>query len=464
MKEIISVHVGQCGNQMGYDFWEGVCQEHGIQPDLTSTDPELSQFNNTYFEEIDQERWVPRAVLVDLEPGVHNSILNSPYGSIFNPDLMYHDQSGAGNNFASGFYSAGSEIIDEVMEGIRKQAEKSENMEAFQITHSIAGGTGSGLGSLIMQQIKCEFPDKMMTCYSVVPSKTVSDVVVEPYNSILTLNHLIEECDSNIILDNEALYSIAQHNLKQSDISFSFINKIVKRAMLDTTSSIRFGGFNNAGVRKLCTNLCPFPRLHFLTTTLSPLTNLVDKAYDVMGAKELTKEMFNSRNALCMSELSRGKLLTGAAIYRGKVETSAAESSLASLRHKNSGNFVEWIPDSLLSSICSVPNADHPMSAVMLGNTTSIQTIFKRLESQFAPMLKRKAFMHHYLEQGLDWSEMGEAQNNVLDLVNEYQQYEMIQADEDSDDDEEEYVPGKTARSTTSLSDKHSTHASSVRD
>lgn len=338
-------------------------------------------------------------------------------------------------------------------------------MEGFQLTHSIGGGTGSGLGSLIMSEVKSEFADKMLTCYSVVPSKSVSDVVLEPYNSMLTMNHLIEDCDANIIIDNEALYNISQFSLKQKDITFSFVNKIIKRAMLETTSSLRFGGFNNAGMRKLCTNLCPFPRMHFLTTTLAPISNMADKIYDVMGAKELTREIFHQNNALCNSDLTQGKLLTGAVIYRGKVETSAAETALASLKSKNSSNFAEWIPDSLLSSICHVPNLDYPMSAVMLGNTTSIQSVFKRINSQYEPMFKRKAFMHHYIEQGLDWSEMSEAQMNVLDLVNEYQQYEMLKAEEEYEDsDEEEEVISKTARSATALSDHHSTHASSARE
>lgn len=426
----------------------------------------MEEYNHTYFEEIDHNRWVPRAVLVDLEPGVHNSILSSELGAIFNPDFIYNDQASAGNVFASGFYSVGSEIIDEVMEGVRKQAEKCDVMEAFQVTHSIGGGTGSGLGSLIMNELKSEFPDKMLNCYTVVPSKSVSDVVLEPYNSILALNYLIDECDSNIIIDNEALYSIAQNQLKKKDISFSFINKIVKRVMLDTTSSLRFGGFNNAGVRKLLTNLCPFPRMHFLTTTLAPITNQIDKRYDVMGPQQIVRELFDSKNSICMSDLSQGKLLTGAAIFRGKVETSSAESSLSSLRNKNSGNFVEWIPDSLMTSVCHVPGLEHDLSGVMLGNSTSIQNILNRLDDQFMPMFKRKAFMHHYIQQGLDWSEMHEARMNVLDLATEYQQYEFAdEKPEDEYEEDDEYMDSKAIKSVmSSNSGVHSTHASSHRD
>lgn len=467
MKEIVSIHVGQCGNQMGYDFWEGVCQEHGIQPDMTCNNEDMTQYNNTYFDEIDQNRWVPRAVLVDLEPGVHNNIANLPYGAIFNPDYIYHDQPGAGNLFASGFYSVGSEIIEEVMEGIRKHAEKWEALEAFQLTHSIGGGTGSGLGSRIMQEIKCEFSDKMLSWYTVVPSKTVSNVVLEPYNSILALNHLIEEWDSNILIDNEALYAIAQNSLKQKDITFSFINKIIKRAIIDSTSSLRFGGFNNSGVRKLLTNLCPFPRMHFMTTTIAPVSNMTDSAYDVMGPKEIVRELFSSKNSLWMAELSHGKMLSGAAIFRGKMESSSAEEALAGVKLKNSGNFVEWIPDSLLSSVWQVPSLDYPQSAILLWNSTSVQTIFKRLDEQFIPMFNRKAFIHHYIEQGLDWSEMTEARMNVLDLTNEYQQYENweeMEVDEENEPEEVERIHFKTSRSCASIPDHHSTHASSTRE
>lgn len=49
----------------------------------------------------------------------------------------------------------------------------------FQITHSLGGGTGSGMGTLLISKIREEYPDRMMCTYSVVPSPKVSDTVVE---------------------------------------------------------------------------------------------------------------------------------------------------------------------------------------------------------------------------------------------------------------------------------------------
>lgn len=97
-----------------------------------------------------------------------------------------------------------------------------------------------------------------------------------------------------------------------------------------------------------------------------------------------------------------------------------------------------------------MPSLDYPQSAILLCNSTSVQTIFKRLDDQFMPMFNRKAFIHHYIEQGLDWSEMTEARMNVLDLTNEYQQYEIseeMEVDEENEPEEDPRSLLKTSRS-----------------
>ena len=68
MREIISVQVGQCGNQIGGKFWETICAEHGIGADGIYKGDNAQQLEraDVYFTEVDGKRWVPRAVLVDL--------------------------------------------------------------------------------------------------------------------------------------------------------------------------------------------------------------------------------------------------------------------------------------------------------------------------------------------------------------------------------------------------------------
>ena len=88
------------------------------------------------------------------------------------------------------------------------------------MAHSLGGGTGSGLGTLLMQKIKEEYPDRIFTAYSVLPSPKVSNVVTEPYNTVLSMNCLLENADQVVCLDNEALYDICFRTLKLTSPTF----------------------------------------------------------------------------------------------------------------------------------------------------------------------------------------------------------------------------------------------------
>ena len=57
-------------------------------------------------------RYVPRSVLMDLEPGTMDSVRSGPFGQIFRPDNFVFGQTGAGNNWAKGHYTEGAELID----------------------------------------------------------------------------------------------------------------------------------------------------------------------------------------------------------------------------------------------------------------------------------------------------------------------------------------------------------------
>ncbi len=128
-------------------------------------------------------KYVPRAVLVDLEPGTMDAVRAGPFGQLFRPDNFVFGQSGAGNNWAKGHYTEGAELVDQVLDVVRREAEGCDCLQGFQITHSLGGGTGAGMGSLLISKIREEFPDRMMATFSVVPSPKVSDTVVEPYNA-----------------------------------------------------------------------------------------------------------------------------------------------------------------------------------------------------------------------------------------------------------------------------------------
>jgi len=92
------------------------------------------------------------------------------------------------------------------------------------------------MGTLLISKVREEYPDRIMSTYSVFPSPKVSDVVVEPYNSILSIHQLIENVDEVSVIDNEALYDILLSKLKITKPQFKDLNVLVSKAMAGTTA------------------------------------------------------------------------------------------------------------------------------------------------------------------------------------------------------------------------------------
>uniref|UniRef100_A0ACB8FW14 Uncharacterized protein n=1 Tax=Sphaerodactylus townsendi TaxID=933632 RepID=A0ACB8FW14_9SAUR len=99
-------------------------------------------------------------------------------GSLLPTNHSLPKPSGAGNNWAKGHYTEGAELVDSVLDVIRKESKSCDCLQGFQLTHSLGGGTGSGMGTLLISKIREEYPDRIMNTFSVMPSPKVSDTVV----------------------------------------------------------------------------------------------------------------------------------------------------------------------------------------------------------------------------------------------------------------------------------------------
>ena len=176
---LITVHVGQCGNQLGLEFWRSLCADHGIGADGRPAVEEKRGADNkdVFFYEVrpsragarasdaspppplqaDDGRYVPRAILADLEPRVINSLDNKPFGSLFNPEnrLSGQEGGGAGNKWTSG-YEGGTKYASTLLDMLRREAENADRLDGFIMSHSVNGGTGSGMGSRLLEDIRHE--------------------------------------------------------------------------------------------------------------------------------------------------------------------------------------------------------------------------------------------------------------------------------------------------------------------
>merc|ERR1711881_87212 len=334
------------------------------------------------------------------------------------PDNMVFGNHGAGNNWAKGHYTEGAELVEEVLDRIRQEIEQCDAPQGFQLFHSLGGGTGSGMGTLLLLKIRDAYPDRITKTYSVYPSPKVSDTVVEPYNAVLSSHQLLENAEQP---------------------NYADLNYLICRIMSGVTASIRFPGKLNGDLRKLGVNLVPFPRLHFFTIAEAPIQASDNKDYVKYTAAELTKQVWSGKAFFAKVNASEGKYLTSSCTYRGAFSTQEVDLCVQKVQATQSEDFVEWIPNNIKSSVVLYPGKEYALSCTFVANTTALKPMFQRLSQQFTALYKRKAFLHWYKGEGMDEMEFQEADKNVVDLITEYQDKQMPSSEEmrmrEEDDD-----------------------------
>ncbi|VAH94825.1 unnamed protein product [Triticum turgidum subsp. durum] len=268
MRECISIHIGQAGIQVGNACWELYCLEHGIQPDGQMPGDKTvgggDDAFNTFFSETGAGKHVPRAVFVDLEPTVIDEVRTGTYRQLFHPEQLISGKEDAANNFARGHYTIGKEIVDLCLDRIRKLADNCTGLQGFLVFNAVGGGTGSGLGSLLLERLSVDYGKKSKLGFTVYPSPQVSTSVVEPYNSVLSTHSLLEHTDVAVLLDNEAIYDICRRSLDIERPTYTNLNRLVSQVISSLTASLRFDGALNVDVNEFQTNLVPYPSIQFV--------------------------------------------------------------------------------------------------------------------------------------------------------------------------------------------------------
>ncbi|KAJ5915663.1 gamma tubulin MipA [Penicillium verhagenii] len=431
-REIITIQAGQCGNNVGSQFWQQLCLEHGISQDgnLEEFATEGGDRKDVFFYQSDDTRYIPRAILLDLEPRVLHSIQSGPYKNIYNPENFFMGENGvgAGNNWGAG-YAAGEGVQEEIFDMIDREADGSDSLEGFMLLHSIAGGTGSGLGSFLLERMNDRFPKKLIQTYSVFSDS--NDVVVNPYNSLLTLRRLTQDADSVVVLDNLALASIVADRLHVQKPNFDQTNQLVSTVMSASTTPLRYPGYMHNDLAGIIASLIPTPRTHFLVTSYTPFTgDNIEQAKTVRKTTvlDVMRRLLQPKNRMVSINPSKTSCYMSILnIIQGEADPTDVHKSLLRIRERRLASFIPWGPASIQVALTKKsPYLQHTnrVSGLMLANHTSVATLFKRIVQQYDPLRKRNAFIQQYektppFADGL--GEFDEARAVVMDLIHEYE-------------------------------------------
>ncbi|KAH3679984.1 hypothetical protein WICPIJ_008460 [Wickerhamomyces pijperi] len=449
MREVISINVGQAGCQIGNACWELYSLEHGIQPNgylqegLTKPKGGEEGFS-TFFSETGSGKYVPRALYVDLEPNVVDEVRTGAYKDFFHPEQLITGKEDAANNYARGHYTVGRDLLDDVMDRIRRMSDQCDGLQGFLFTHSLGGGTGSGFGSLLLEQLSLEYGKKAKLEFAVYPGPQVSTSVVEPYNTVLTTHTTLEHADCTFMVDNEAIYDICKRNLDISRPSYANLNNLVAQVVSSVTASLRFDGSLNVDLNEFQTNLVPYPRIHFPLVGYSPVVSSARANHEANSVAEITNACFEPGNQMVKCDPRVGKYMATCLLYRGDIVNRDVQSAVAQIKTKKTVQLVDWIPTGFKIGICYQPPTAPPSTNLanvsravcMLSNTTAIAEAWRRIDRKFDLMYAKRAFVHWYVGEGMEEGEFTEAREDLAALERDYEE---VGADSVDQEEMEEY-------------------------
>lgn len=465
MRETVTIQVGQCGNQIGNAFWSLLLQEHEKTPD---TDDALSAFFR-FAPQKDGRTYAmkARALLIDMECGPLTETMKGPLGPLFDDTQFVMDVYGSGNNFAHGHYLYGPQYRSKFEEGLRKNAEQCDSLQTFIVTHSLGGGTGSGVGTYVLELLADLYPEIYRFSACVYPQDD-DDVVTSPYNSMLATRVLSDHADCVFPIDNNALQKFAEleatqvskknekarngrapggmkdpKNERDNDKGFDAMNNVAARMLCHLTSSSRFSGDMNVDMNEICTNLVPFPRLQFLMTALNPQRALPGES---ARTRPITGSGFNNstvgggslkgsvQRAFTDILTRPGQITAGdpctpgcitiasAFLSRGDVRLSDFIGCVTSAQRKDL-RFPLWNQDACKIGMCGTPAIGEEMSVLGVYNSTAFGQVLTKQRAKFNLLYRRKAMLHHYTEF-VDEEVVAESDKIVCDIIADYQSIE----------------------------------------
>ncbi|KAJ6231175.1 hypothetical protein M0813_06121 [Anaeramoeba flamelloides] len=449
MREIITLHIGQAGCQMAPYLWDLYYADNMINPNGEKSSRKVKEeefLESTVFFHEFENKYVPRSLLIDYDPKIKSSLNNNQFLDLFPKDHLIIGSASSSNNFSRGHYHSDNNLVGAIKDQIRKLTEKCDSVQGFQIFHSINGGTGSGLASMLLDESNV-FGKKNWNTFSIIPSETFSTTTVEPYNSTLALYFLDKFSDLSFVFDNQKLFKICNEQLYVENPNYDTINQIIARAAHSITCPYQSNSSLNPTKtmeelkKSLAINQKKYPLISF-----SPLSNInpeneiekeIEKEKENEKEKEkekgkdisdLTNSLFEMKNYLKSCSLKNEKISKMNLYYRGNISEKEMNTSLELIKSMKNLNFAsdfETFKSGLITN--SIPNISSDIfdpfdkCITMASNSTSLKSTFKNIATNFDTLYRKRAYVHWYVGEGLEEGQFSEAREVLEQIIHGFE-------------------------------------------
>ncbi|XP_071944995.1 tubulin delta chain-like [Antedon mediterranea] len=417
---IVTVQIGQCGNQVGLELFNTVMEDVSSDSTKHSTfnDQTLTRFFDVP-ESSKEKRPVARAVLVDMETKVIQNMYEASEKSgrwKYGNHQYFCQKRGSGNNWANGFSVHGPKAEESVLNIVRREVEKCDRLTGFLNLMSLAGGTGSGVGTRLTQSLRDNYPQNFILNQVVWPHSS-GEVCLQNYNTVLSLSHLYKSCDAILLLTNDNLNKICSQLLGIKNVGFKDMNKVIGHQLASAFQPAYVHGQTLwSSVEETFEHLVAHPEYKLVTSRCVPQTSERSMEFSTYNWPSLLKYL---RQMLIVdSYMDEGvnwhvkvppassnqsasnyiKSISNQLILRGK------DVTLADCQHfKDTALYANWIhPDSAMSVLSHHHQfLKYEKSATLLSNCQSpVKPLGKCLDKGWQ-MFAMRAYVHWYTRYGM---------------------------------------------------------------
>lgn len=408
----VVLQVGQCGNQLGLDWWRLLTKK-------SNQHKERCPFNSSHGE--------LAAVCVDSESKVLRQSSEFVKNKEIRPSNIIEGRGGRGGNWAYGYHGCRGEgengLLKHTMEAVRREAERPDYYGGTILLHSLSGGTGSGLGSRLCEELREEFPAGHILTVSVVPHQS-GESPLQHYNTLLSLAALHRSADGMLLFHNDHVLSHAGFQQKShagfgafTQSSLSVMNAHITSCMaglLMPVKTLTVGSGQSLGIEpwELLRSVCPIPTAKLLYTAQA-------SASERSSWDTLASETFRNLPQLSpdgKSYSSRAVL----AVARGNQGNSFILSNvLQKLRQIH--RCVPWNPFPVdhWSDPRNVSLSARTLT--VCSNHSSVTRLLRHVSQRATEMLSARAYLHWYEHYGIETEEFQRALNTFSDLIEEYE-------------------------------------------
>ncbi|XP_028274830.1 tubulin delta chain [Parambassis ranga] len=440
---IVTVQLGQCGNQVGQELFDIICSDAVEGQRKTYSTCSCERF----FRQSSHGELTARAVLIDMEPKVISHSMTKAAKSgrwRYGEHSHFSQKQGSGNNWANGFCVHGPRHRDVVEELVRQEVECCDRLAGFMPIMSVAGGTGSGVGTYVTQCLRDIYPTSFILNHLTWPYGT-GEVIVQNYNSVLTLAHLYQLSDAIVVHENDTVHRICSQLLNIKHISFSDINRVIAHqlgsVLQPALSADSHRVYSRNPVGELVSSLVCHPEYKLLGVCTIPNMPSSSIAYSTFSWPGLLKHL--RQMLISNSKMEEGidwqvRPPSGSGWPRNPTGGGSFNTSLANLlilRGKDvysaeTGGFEDpalytsWLlPEQALTMWKSpVSFNKYEKSATLVSNSQALLRPLDDMVGKAWNMFASRAYMHQYIKFGISEEDFLDSFTSLEQVISSYSQ------------------------------------------